>query len=85
MTLDICFLRRKRIEQDAVTSCSAGRCYFFLGLGRVWDRALPAAVLLAAPVRPSRRTLDAAEAARGLVCLEFALPIEISFTVDLGF
>lgn len=47
--------------------------YFFFG--RACDKALPAAVLLAAPVRLSRRTLDAADAAFLLVCflLTFAI------------
>ena len=35
------------------------------------DKALPAAVLLALLVRPSRNTFDAADAALGLVCLLF--------------
>ena len=39
-------------------------------LGRC-AKALPAAVLLALLVLPSRRTLDAAVAALALVCLEF--------------
>ena len=43
--------------------------YFFFGF--VCERALPAAVLLAFPVRLSRRTLDAAVAARRLVCFVF--------------
>ena len=43
--------------------------YFpFLGF---WANALPAAVLLAGPVRLSRRTFDAAFAALELVCLVF--------------
>jgi hypothetical protein len=33
----------------------------------LWERALPAAVLLVREVRPSRRVLLAARAARGLV------------------
>ena len=36
-------------------------------------KALPAAVLLALLVLPSLRTLDAAEAALALVCLEFLI------------
>ena len=42
-------------------------CYFPLRLAGVWDRALPAAVLEAFDVRPSRSTLDAALAALALV------------------
>ena len=43
-------------------------CYFFLPLG-VCESADPAAVFDLAPVRPSRRTDDAAFAALGLVSL----------------
>ena len=46
--------------------------YLVFLLGR-WDSALPAAVLLALPVLPSRRTLEAALAARALVCLELRI------------
>ncbi len=49
-------------------------CRYFL-FGALWDRALPAAVLLSLPVRPSFRTLEAADAAvlpvfrlRGMLC-----------------
>ena len=44
--------------------------YLVFLLGRC-AKALPAAVLLALLVLPSRRTLDAADAALALVCLEF--------------
>lgn len=37
----------------------------------ITERALPAAVFEALPVRPSRRTLEAAEAALGDVCFVF--------------
>ena len=47
------------------------RTIFFFLLLRVCDKALPAAVLLALLVRPSRNTFDAADAALGLVCLLF--------------
>ncbi len=50
------------------------RCLFYLVfLPGVWDKALPAAVLLLALVRLSRRTDEAALAARLLVCLELAI------------
>lgn len=40
--------------------------------GALWDRALPAAVLEARLVRPSRRTFEAAFPARTLVFLDLA-------------
>ena len=49
--------------------------YFVFGFGFACDKALPAAVLLAAPVLPSRRTFEAADAAFGLVCFVFAFAI----------
>lgn len=42
----------------------------------VCESALPAAVLLAAPVRPSRSTFDAALAAFWLVCFELFVAID---------
>ena len=56
-------------ESERGTSRSASSYLVFL-LGRC-AKALPAAVLLALLVLPSRRTLDAAEAALALVCFEF--------------
>jgi hypothetical protein len=50
-------------------------CYFFPGR---CANALPAAVLLAFPVAPLRRTFDAAFAARALVTLPFAMPLTSS-------
>ena len=44
---------------------------FYLPFLGFWAKALPAAVLLADPVRLSRRTFDAAFAALELVCLVF--------------
>lgn len=56
-------------ERGAATPRQSWMDGHFFGL--VWDRALPADVLLSLLVRPSRRTLDAAEAAVALVCLVF--------------
>jgi hypothetical protein len=41
--------------------------YLLFRFGAAWERALPAAVLEAALVRPSRRTFEAARAAWVLV------------------
>ena len=62
---------KQKIEPDAATSGPVGRTIYFFLLLRVCDKALPAAVLLALLVRPSRNTFDAADAALGLVCLLF--------------
>jgi hypothetical protein len=51
----------------------SSKAYLPFFLGARWDKALPAAVLLALLVRLSRRTLDAAFAAFALVCLPFAI------------
>ncbi len=52
-------------ELDISPSSSFSRSYRFLRLfGSRCESALPAAVFDALPVRPSRRTLEAAEAAR---------------------
>ncbi len=44
---------------------------YLVFLEGVWESALPAAILEFLPVRPSRRTFDAAEAALFDVCLLF--------------
>lgn len=60
--------------------------FLFVFLRAACERALPAAALLAAPVRPSRNTWDAAVAAAGLVVLlelPFLGTLITSFPVDL--
>ena len=54
--------------------------YFFLGAR--CDSALPAAVLLALPVRPLRSTLEAARPALALV---FLLPALLAITITSFF
>jgi len=55
-----------------VTSTAAHHRFPPLVLPPAWDRADPAALFDVADVRPSRSTLDAAEAADGLVVFDGA-------------
>lgn len=62
--------------------CSVRPDYFFF-LEGVCAKALPAAVLDALPVLPSRKTCEAADAARGEVCFLFAGIVIVICTVFL--
>ena len=72
----------RRLPYPPISSAATekGHCIDYLLLPelrllvpRAWDSAEPAAFLDVALVRPSRRTLDAARAAAGLVCLRFTV------------
>ena len=77
---------RPNPNRDADSSPGAHRFPFAPPRGARCESALPAAVFEAAPVRPSRRTLDEALAATALVFLDFVIlasPLVVSVLLSV--